>query len=304
MGVPPELSSSMGGFLILLLSAAPLLVLAAQAKQQQGLQSADLADAGGSLLKLDLNKLRTRRDANPGTSAAKKKSERVRRKNQRKNKNKKDKKKKDRPRRRNKFSKKKGKGKKSKAKQKDRKRKRNKNKKNKKDRKKKKSKRGKRIQKQETCSSNQADYTCMEAALKGLVFENNQIQTYLKQAKLMERHHAVSGNKVGKKNIFLPAEEHLLWAVGGDINNPKCGPNDTTGAKYNSTLYEYEKNLAVESYNILMNCTHAIQDVCDTENLEGYDHDEHLEDDAIRQALKKDAIANNKRCHDLTEDAT
>ena len=90
-----------------------------------------------------------------------------------------------------------------------------------------------RQQKQETCSSNQADYTCMEAALKGLVFENNQIQTYLKQAKLMERHHAVSGNKVGKKNIFLPAEEHLLWAVGGDINNPKCGPNDTTGAKYN-----------------------------------------------------------------------
>merc|ERR1712241_1567492 len=80
MGVPPELSSSMGGFLILLLSAAPLLVLAAQAQQQQGLQSADLADAGGSLLKLDLNKLRTRRDANPGTSAAKKKSERVRRK--------------------------------------------------------------------------------------------------------------------------------------------------------------------------------------------------------------------------------
>ena len=200
------------------------------------MQSEDLADAGGSLLKLDLNKLRTRRDANPGQSDAKKKSERVRRKNLRKNKNnKKDKKNKDRPRRRNKLSKKKGKGKKSKLKQKDRKRKRNKNKKNnnKKDRKKKKSKKGKRIQKQETCSSNQADYTCMEAALKGLVFENNQIQTYLKQAKLMERHHAVSGNKVGKKNIFLPAEEHLLWAVGGDINNPKCGPNDTTGSEYN-----------------------------------------------------------------------
>merc|ERR1712217_412520 len=87
MGVPPELSSSMGGFLILLLSAASLLVLAARAQQQQGLQSADLADAGGSLLKLDLNKLRTRRDANPGQSDAKKKSERVRRKNLRKNKN-------------------------------------------------------------------------------------------------------------------------------------------------------------------------------------------------------------------------
>merc|ERR1712109_210682 len=100
MGVPPELSSSMGGFLILLLSAASLLVLAAQAQQQQGLQSADLADAGGSLLKLDLNKLRTRRDAIPGQSDAKK-SERVRRKNLRKNKNnKKDKKNKDRPRRR------------------------------------------------------------------------------------------------------------------------------------------------------------------------------------------------------------
>ena len=73
----------------------------------------------------------------------------------------------------------------------------------------------------------------MEAALKGMMFEQQQITNYLKQSKLLERHQSVSGNKRSKKIIFDEAEQHLLWAIGGDIDNPICGPNDTSSSKYN-----------------------------------------------------------------------
>ena len=73
----------------------------------------------------------------------------------------------------------------------------------------------------------------MKAALEGMLFEKSQITNYLKQAKLLERHQSLSGNKAGKKDQFKDAEDHLLWAVGGNMSNPKCGPNDTSTSKYN-----------------------------------------------------------------------
>ena len=73
----------------------------------------------------------------------------------------------------------------------------------------------------------------MEAALKGMMFEQQQITNYLKQSKLLERHQSVSGNKRSKKVIFEEAEQHLLWAIGGDIDNPICGPSDKSSSKYN-----------------------------------------------------------------------
>merc|ERR1719480_91475 len=91
----------------------------------------------------------------------------------------------------------------------------------------------KKLSKQASCSSTQANYTCMAAALKGLLFEQQQITNYLKQSKTLDRHQSVSGNKQGKKNAFEEAEQHLLWAIGGDIDNPICGPNDTSSSKYN-----------------------------------------------------------------------
>merc|ERR1711936_1532829 len=158
--------------------------------------------------------------------------------------------------------------------------------------------------KQDSCTSTQANYTCMAAALKGLLFEQQQITNYLKQSKTLERHQDVSGNKQGKKNAFQEAEEHLLWAIGGDIDNPVCGPSDTSDSKYNSSLYEYEKNLAVESYKILKDCDIAIEKACNISNLDGYDKDGHAENTTLCQDMKKDAIANNKRCQSLTEDAS
>ena len=87
--------------------------------------------------------------------------------------------------------------------------------------------------KQTTCSSTQADITCMTAALEGMLFEQNQITNYLKQSKLLQRHQILSGNKAGKKHQFREAGNYLLWAVGGNMSNPKCGPSDTSSSKYN-----------------------------------------------------------------------
>merc|ERR1712172_203839 len=162
--------------------------------------------------------------------------------------------------------------------------------------------REKKLTRQTSCSANQANYQCMEAALKGMMFEQQQITNYLKQSKLLERHQSVSGNKRSKKVIFEEAEQHLLWAIGGDIDNPICGPSDKSSSKYNSTLYEKEKNLAVESYKLLKECDIEIEKSCNISNLEGYNKDGVAENITICQDMMQDAIAANKLCQSLTED--
>ena len=69
--------------------------------------------------------------------------------------------------------------------------------------------------------------------MKSLYFEIDQIRVYTKQARVLDRHHNASMKKWIKKDSFLIAEKKVLWAIGGDIDNPKCGPNDTTGPDYN-----------------------------------------------------------------------
>merc|ERR1712227_185132 len=165
----------------------------------------------------------------------------------------------------------------------------------------KKRKNPKKSSRQSSCSANQANYQCMEAALKGMMFEQQQITNYLKQSKLLERHQSVSGNKRSKKVIFEEAEQHLLWAIGGDIDNPICGPSDKSSSKYNSTLYEKEKNLAVESYKLLKECDIEIEKSCNISNLEGYNKDG-VAENTICQNMMQDAIAANKLCQSLTED--
>ena len=165
------------------------------------------------------------------------------------------------------------KNKKNKKKNNKNKKKKNKNKKNKNKNK------NKLKQSVETCSADTANRTCMAAALESMLFEMAQITNYFKQSKTLERHQTVSGNKAGKKDIFKEAEDHLLWAIGGNFSNPKCGPDNSSGTastKYNrwpehmkqltitiktldpsffSTLYAYEKDLALKSYATLKNCS-------------------------------------------------
>ena len=80
----------------------------------------------------------------------------------------------------------------------------------------------------QTCSSNEANLTCMKNALEGMMFEKNQIANYLKQARRLENHGTISTNKVGKMDDFDSARRHLLWAIGGNLSNPQCGPNTTS----------------------------------------------------------------------------
>ena len=169
-------------------------------------------------------------------SKAKRKKKQKSKKNKRKNQNSKLKRKKNKgknSKNRKNHGKKRNKGRK--ANRKDRKnikKKKKLSKKQKKIRRQRKRKQRKQTR-QSSCTSSQANYTCMAAALKGLLFEQQQITNYLKQSKTLERHQSVSGNKQGKKNTFEEAEQHLLWAIGGDIDNPICGPNDTSTSKYN-----------------------------------------------------------------------
>ena len=79
----------------------------------------------------------------------------------------------------------------------------------------------------QSCSSNEVSLTCMKNAMEGMMFEKNQISNYLKQAKRLENHGTISTNKVDKKNNFDDAKKHLFWAIGGNLSNPKCGPNTT-----------------------------------------------------------------------------
>ena len=80
----------------------------------------------------------------------------------------------------------------------------------------------------QSCSSNEANLTCMKNALEGMMFEKNQIANYLKQTRRLENHETISTNKAGKMDIFDDARKHLLWAIGGNLSNPKCGPNATS----------------------------------------------------------------------------
>merc|ERR1719480_242196 len=281
--------------------------------QSEDTKSGALDTSYDESLDLRLNHIITKRDAKDPENKKKKKDARrkggVRKKRlEKKRRMNQNKKRKDKKAKKNgKHIKKRNKGKKTKRKQrKNNKNNKNKNKLSKKEMKlRKQRKRKQRKQaRQSSCTSSQANYTCMAAALKGLLFEQQQITNYLKQSKTLERHQSVSGNKQGKKNTFEEAEQHLLWAIGGDIDNPICGPNDTSSSKYNSTLYEYEKNLAVASYKILKECDVAIEKACNISLLEGYDKDGHANNTALCKDMKKDAIANNKRCQGLTEDVS
>ena len=93
---------------------------------------------------------------------------------------------------------------------------------------KKKKRQKKKTNSRQTCSSNEASLTCMKNALEGMMFEKNQIANYLKQAKRLENHGTISTNKMGKRENFDDARKHLLWAIGGNLSDPKCGPNTTS----------------------------------------------------------------------------
>merc|ERR1712131_354725 len=108
-----------------------------------------------------------------------------------------------------------------------------------------------KVDSKQSCPTDQAGDQCLQNAIESLVYEQKQLTNFLKQAKLLENHERVSGNKGAKKGEFHHAADHALWAIGGNVSAPLCGPNSTDSAKYNSSIYDYEKALALESYETL-----------------------------------------------------
>jgi len=156
---------------------------------------------------------------------------------------------------------------------------------------------------QSSCSDTEVSLTCMTNAMEGMLFEKDQITNYLKQAKRLENHEQISTNKKGKKEGFEAAEKHLLWAIGGDINNPKCGPN-TTEEKNKDIDYELEKAAAVENLTVLANCSTAIQAACDVLQLKGYDQAAYAENMTTCRDLMKETTDKSKICIGLTNSST
>merc|ERR1711945_44191 len=89
-----------------------------------------------------------------------------------------------------------------------------------------------KIDSKQTWPADQADETCLLNAVESLVYEQKQLTNFLKQAKLLENHERVSGNKGAKSGVFHHAADHALWAIGGNVSDTKSGPSSTDSAKY------------------------------------------------------------------------
>merc|ERR1719376_1609787 len=87
---------------------------------------------------------------------------------------------------------------------------------------------GERLKK---CPANGVPAICLFNAQKVLNYEKVQVPNYLKQAARLRGHKKINTKKAAKKGDFEHAAGHLVDAIGGDMDNPKCGdPKD------NSTL--------------------------------------------------------------------
>merc|ERR1712012_961873 len=291
---------TMGRFLFLLtLLTFIVIILSKQDRTRTDLEenqeSVDLVSSDRVVR--EASEKKTKKPGQDQKKKLRKKTRTARRRNQKKAKKpKKGKKSQEKQKKRNK-----GKGaKKKKCKGRNCKDNKNKGKKNK-------NKRRKRAEKkkkfrQSTCSSGTANRTCMEAAILGMQFERDQITNYLKQSKLLSRHQTLSGNKADKHDGFKEAKDHLLWAIGGNWSDPKCGPNDTSSGRYNSTKYAEELQLAKTAHDVLLNCSVAIKAACNMSNLDDHDSDGVSENITLCKDMKKDAVLANTRCQSLTTD--
>jgi len=240
--------------------------------------------------------------------ANKKRSQKKNRKTKIKNKNRKTKtKNKDRKTRKQKIKKKKNKvpkkktSKKNKRKSKKRKQtgKKNKNKTNSKrkiklKRKSKKKKKNKNRQSSGSCT-NEVSTKCLENALISLAYEKNQVTNYIKQAKRLENHQKISTNKLSKNDEFQSAAKHMLWAIGGNLSDPKCG-EETNDTKRAARQQRGLKD-SIANYQKLYNCSNSIKEACDiTLKNDTYDKDDHAEEIEKCRLLKSDFINVSKEC--------
>merc|ERR1712142_1236333 len=145
------------------------------------------------------------------------------------------------------------------------------------------------------CPSTAVNTNCLENAMMSLAYEKNQVTNYIKQAKRLDNHQNISSNKLTKKNEFESAAKHMLWAIGGNLSDPKCGEET------NDTKRKIQQNRDLKSsianYENLKNCSETIREACDL-NLknETYNHEDHTENMTLCTKYKADFINVSKEC--------
>ena len=136
---------------------------------------------------------------------------------------------------------------------------------------------------------------CLADAMLSLAYEANQVTNYIKQSKRLDNHHKISKNKLTKKDEFTNAAKHMLWAIGGNLSDPKCG--ETTSDTKRQDRLNRDMKSSISNYNFLLNCTNSIHEACDiTLKNETYNHDDHSENMTLCNKFKKEFISVSKEC--------
>merc|ERR1712179_221522 len=153
-----------------------------------------------------------------------------------------------------------------------------------------------------TCPNSAVNTKCLENALMSLAYEKNQVTNYIKQAKRLDNHQNISSNKLTKKNEFESAAKHMLWAIGGNLSDPKCG-QDTNDTK-RRMQQQRDLTSSIANYNKLLNCSETIREACDLDlKSDSYNHSDHSENMTLCRAYKKDFINVSKECQSAKDQA-
>merc|ERR1712106_22446 len=146
-----------------------------------------------------------------------------------------------------------------------------------------------------SCPSSSVSAKCLENAMLSLAYEKNQVTNYIKQAKRLDNHQNISSNKLTKKDEFGSAAKHMLWAIGGNLSDPKCG-EDTNETK-RLQIQKRDLKSSVANYNKLLNCSETIKEACDLKlQNHTYDHEDQSENKTLCRKFKNDFIKVSKEC--------
>merc|ERR1712179_687437 len=153
-----------------------------------------------------------------------------------------------------------------------------------------------------TCPNSAVNTKCLENALMSLAYEKNQVTNYIKQAKRLDNHQNISSNKLTKKNEFESAAKHMLWAIGGNLRDPKCG-QDTNDTK-RRMQQQRDLTSSIANYNKLLNCSETIKEACDLDlKSDSYNHSDHSENMTLCKKYKEDFINVSKECQSTKDQA-
>jgi len=151
------------------------------------------------------------------------------------------------------------------------------------------------------CPKNGVPAVCIFNAQKVLNYERLQVTNYLKQAARLKGHKKINAKKAAKKDNFEHAAGHLVLAIGGDLNNPKCGDptdNSTEALKIKAEEIEF----IMSNYTQLKNCSAAVEEACTITN-ETFNASHEAKIDFCN-ATKWQFILNSRECFKLQVQST